>query len=342
MPCASFWPSTGEKGGKVEKIREEQPRIYAFLERVVEHGRLAHAYLFSGPEGTGKREMALFLAQRLLCSGEEKPCGQCPNCLRIKHDNHPDVRWLKPEGQSIKIDQVRQIQSHFARRSLDESWRVLVIDGADQLTSQGANSLLKFVEEPEAKTVIVFLASFREKVLPTIRSRCQEIVFPPPPPWKIYRQLAEEYGEEKARVVAQLTADLEEGRALCEAEWFAELETVVLQLIEECMRNGVEAFMLVEHRWLKVVKEREETGVGLDLALLWYRDLLYVKLGMDDRLTFLAHKDKLVRQARKVREAQLVHWIKDILTAKKKLSAFVHPQLVLEQLVLRLKEDVHV
>ena len=326
----------------MEKIKEEQPRIYAFLEKVVEHGRLAHAYLFSGPEGTGKREMALFLAKRLLCSGQPKPCGRCPNCMRIAHHNHPDVRWLKPEGQSIKIDQVREIQSHFARRSFDEGWRVLVIDGADQLTPQGANSLLKFVEEPQKKTLILFLSSFREKVLPTIRSRCQEIVFPPPPPWKIYRRLAEEYGEEKARLVAAITADLEEGRALCEAEWFAELETIVLQLVEECMHNKVEAFMLLEQRWLKVAKEREETGIGLDLLLLWYRDLLYLKLGMDDKLTFVGHREKLARQAQQVSQRQLMYWIEGILAAKKRLLAFVHPQLVLEQLVLRLKEGSHV
>jgi DNA polymerase-3 subunit delta' len=326
----------------MEDIKALQPRLYTFMETVINNQRLAHAYLFSGPAGAGKREMAIALAKHLFCQHEqEKPCGTCSNCVRIDHDNHPDVRWLKPDGQSIKIDQIRAIQSVYARRAQEAGWRVLIIDGADQLTPQGANSLLKFVEEPEPHTVIFFLARSREKVLPTIRSRCQELIFPSPPPERVRRQLARAHGEALASLVSHLTADLEKGEELCQAEWFAELQEIVLQLVEECLKDKVEAFFLIEQRWLKVAKEREQTDTGLDLMLLWYRDLLYLTLGMKDRIIFTHYKERLNEHAQRMSQEKIVFCMEQVLKAKRRLNAHVHPQLVLEQLVLRIKEDVH-
>lgn len=325
----------------MEPSKGRKPHLYTYMETVLQTGRLAHAYLFLGPAGAGKGELANLVAKYLFCQDENRPCGHCINCIRIDHGHHPDVLRLKPDGQSIKIDQVREIQHLFARRAHEGGWRVLIIEEADRLTLQGANSLLKFVEEPEERILIFFLARSREKVLPTIRSRCQELIFPPPSPRQLKESLAQAYGDQAAAVAAQLTSDLEEANQLCQAEWFAELQEIVLQLIEACFLDKTEAFFLIEQRWLKVAKEREQIDVGLDLMLFWYRDLIYLTMGLEDKVVYRDHKKRLAEQAKKLNQDQLVAAMQHVLEAKRKLGAHVHPQLLLEELVLQMKEDVH-
>ena len=94
-------------------LAQMQPIVYQQLQRSFEHGRIAHAYLFEGDKGTGKHELSLWLAQRLFCQQvrEEEPCGNCVQCKRIEMGEHPNVRVIQPEGQSIKVDQIRQLQS---------------------------------------------------------------------------------------------------------------------------------------------------------------------------------------------------------------------------------------
>lgn len=98
-------------------LAQMQPLVYQQLQRSFEHGRLAHAYLFEGEKGTGKHEVGIWLAQHLYCTNmnNQQPCGRCNNCQRIKNQEHPDVLVLAPDGQSIKVDQIRRLQTEFSR-----------------------------------------------------------------------------------------------------------------------------------------------------------------------------------------------------------------------------------
>src|SRR5512134_2763046 len=164
-----------------EIVGHERP--VAILKRALANGTLAHAYLFSGAEGTGKKMTALALASAVNCleRGPDGGCGTCPSCRKVASGSHPDVHLLVPDGTEIKIDQVREVQSELSLRPFEGAKKVLIVDGAETMKDASSNALLKTLEEPPGDTVIILVTSRPQGLLPTIRSRCQEIRFLPLP-----------------------------------------------------------------------------------------------------------------------------------------------------------------
>lgn len=144
---------------------------------------LAHAYLFSGEEGIGKKMTALALAAAVNChrpaSGDG--CGECPSCRKVASLGHPDVHFIAAEGDEIKIDQVRQAQADLALKPFEGAKKVLIVDGAEGMNPASANAFLKTLEEPPGEALILLITALPHSLLPTIRSRCQEVAFHPLP-----------------------------------------------------------------------------------------------------------------------------------------------------------------
>lgn len=135
--------------------------------------------IFEGDQGTGKAELALWFAKHQFCLNlqEEMPCETCNNCLRITSKDHPDVVEIEPDGQSIKVDQIRALQSELTKSGFESAKKVVIIHQAEKMNMNSANSLLKFLEEPPANFMIILETQSLGKILPTIRSRCQIIHF---------------------------------------------------------------------------------------------------------------------------------------------------------------------
>jgi len=147
------------------------------LKKMLEEHRLPHAVLISGPEGVGKRRMAEILSAALLCGRENAPCGQCESCRAMQQEKHPDYYLLEPESsgktaRSIRIEQLRTMQSEIARLPLLSACRVVLIDEAERMNETAENSLLKTLEEPVGEVYFLLAAHARSALLDTIRSRC--------------------------------------------------------------------------------------------------------------------------------------------------------------------------
>ncbi len=151
----------------------------SFLKSAYHNSRLAGAYLFLGPEREGKEKAALEFAKLLVCLHpvSEEPCGKCSCCIKTGNFNHPDVQWISPEGQFIKIDAIREACRRLNLKGFESDRKVLVISGAGHLNEEASNALLKTLEEPTPETLIILLADTVRSVLPTIASRCQKVVF---------------------------------------------------------------------------------------------------------------------------------------------------------------------
>ncbi len=148
--------------------------------------RLAHALLFGAPAGLGKRRLAERLAALLLCA-EPTPagdaCGRCQSCGWLRAGTHPDLTVLAPEetGKAIKVDQVRALCAELAMTSHAGRYKVALIAPAEAMNSNAANSLLKTLEEPTPRTLLVLLSEAPGRLLPTVRSRCRVLNFAAPP-----------------------------------------------------------------------------------------------------------------------------------------------------------------
>ena len=183
------------------------------LENAVEQGRVNHAYIFSGPSGVGKFMTARAFAAAMLCP--EGGCGECNVCRRVVEEKHPDVMVIRPAGKNIPVETIRALRLDAFRKPTEADRKVYIIKNADRMWDEGASTLLKVLEEPPGNTVFVLISANPEGMLPTIRSRCQQINFSLVPAGELREYLIERKGvsAEKAELVVRLTGGVL-GRAL--------------------------------------------------------------------------------------------------------------------------------
>ncbi|MED4228317.1 DNA polymerase III subunit delta' [Neobacillus cucumis] len=325
-----------------DQLVELQPTVLRMLKNSLLKNRVAHAYLFEGMRGTGKKEIGLLLTKSLFCEQlveGYKPCESCNNCLRINNGNHPDVHIVEPDGLSIKVEQIRNLQAEFAKKGVESTNKVYLISHADKMSVSASNSLLKFLEEPNPGTVAFLLTEQVQQLLPTILSRCQTLVFQPLAPQMMMKQLVDNgVNPAKASVLAQLTNNLEEALKLNVDEWFAQAQKIVVKLYEVLKKNPLEAMVTLQSDWFSHFKEKEQIQRGLDLLLLIFKDLLYIQLDRQEQLVFIEEKERLKQYALQTSGRRLSDQMAAILDAKRKLQANMNPQLMMEQLVLKLQE----
>src|SRR5438874_3233830 len=177
-------------------------RVKALLAQALASGRLPPALLLTGPEGVGKRTLAVEVARGLLCDkGPGEPCGECRTCTRTARAIHPDFMIVVPETatgflarETIKIEHIRDAMREIAGLPFEARARLVVIDEAHTMTEQAMNALLKSLEEPPATSHLVLVTASPQALLPTIRSRCQTLRLGPLPSALLEGHLRERLG----------------------------------------------------------------------------------------------------------------------------------------------------
>lgn len=156
-----------------EVLGQEFPKRY-FAE-AVKNNKIAHSYIIEGPDGIGKSIFALHMAQTLLCSSDNKPCGVCNSCRKVQKKSHPDVKVIDPDKKSIGVNDIRELIDEIGIRPYEGLKKIIIIKNADTITAEGQNALLKTLEEPPDNVNLILLVANLETVLQTIQSRCQVI-----------------------------------------------------------------------------------------------------------------------------------------------------------------------
>jgi DNA polymerase-3 subunit delta' len=325
-----------------DELAELQPIVLKMMKNTILKNRIAHAYIFEGMRGTGKKEISLLLAKSINCLAPVegyKPCEGCANCKRINSGNHPDIHLVEPDGLSIKKGQIQELQGEFSKTGVESKNKLYTIVHADRMTTNAANSLLKFLEEPYAGTVAVLITEQAQKILPTILSRCQLINFTSLSPKNMAGKLiAMGVNPQQAPLLAQLTNNLEEALEISQNDWFAQAQKIVLKLYEVLKKGSLEAMVTLQENWFIHFKEKDQLDRGLDLFLLVFKDLLYIQLGKKDQAVYLNESSRLEQFALQTSGRRLTDQMAAILEAKRKLHANMNPQLLMEELVLKLQE----
>ena len=253
-----------------------QQRSLEILRSALGNGRLHHAYLFVGPEGVGKRTVALGLAKALHCEEAANDfCGRCAACARIQNGNHPDVRLVEilEDKKEISIKQVRDIEKDLNFRSFSGKRKIAIIDPATSMNLSAQNALLKTLEEPPQESLLILIAANAGGLLPTLRSRCLRLPFGPLARDAVAEFLITNKGIEKeeARFLAAVSMGSLGAALRLDKEEFLERRRSWAEKVSSLTSGDYRAASEAAEA---IASNKEESLQFLEWAETWYRDLL--------------------------------------------------------------------
>ena len=263
---------------KQDKLKAWQPDQFDRFVRILEQDQLNHAYLFSGFFGSS--EMAQFLAKSLFCTEKVGvlPCEKCRNCKLIEQEEFPDVTLIKPVNQVIKTERIRELVGQFSQAGIESQQQVFIIEQAEKMHPNAANSLLKVIEEPQSEVYIFFLTSDEEKMLPTIRSRTQIFHFKKQEEKLIL--LLEQMGlvKKKATLLAQFSQSRAEAEKLANQASFWTLVDESERLLNWLLVKKKESYLQVAKLANLADDKEKQDQVLRILEVLCGQDLLQARI----------------------------------------------------------------
>ena len=318
-------------------------QIIAHLQNAIEEDKVSHAYIFNGPEASGKMMLAEAFAMALQCEGEGKrPCLECRSCRQAADHNQPDIIYVSHEKpNTIGVDDIRtQINNDIDIKPYSSRYKVYIVDEAQKMNQPAQTALLKTIEEPPAYAIILLLTTNADSFLQTILSRCITLNLKAVKEDKIKEYLMKHY--QIPDYQADICAAFSQGNVgkaiqLASSEEFGELKASVLQLMKRL--EDIDLYEMTG-----AVKQIAEYKLSVndyfDLMMIWFRDVLYLKATNDvDGLIFKDEVYDIKKQAAK-RSYQGIETILEALEkAKIRLNANVNFDLVIELLLLTIKEN---
>lgn len=309
-----------------------QDNCIAVLSRSLAADKIAHAYLFEGIEGCGKKKTALAFVEAVFC-GQSEGCGHCSSCCKLAAKQHPDLHMVEPDGAFIKIDQIRDLQRNLAFRPFEAPKKACIIDGVDRLNPAAGNALLKTLEEPPGNALLILVTDNPGGVLPTVLSRCQRLHFSALPEATIAVLLRETGVEmEAARIIASLSAgsmrkavDIGEETALHERRSFLE------RINSLSLGDITPLFAFAE----ELAGDKEKALELLELLTAFQRDALLLLNGNRE----IINTDLLPlieQEAGGFSGENIMERISHVAEIRRALLSNVNPRLALEVLFMRL------
>ena len=254
------------------KLAESQSKLFEEFSQIIRENRLSHAYLFSGDFGSF--DMAIWLAQSRFCLTPEDglPCGNCRPCRLIAQGEFSDVELVEPQGQLIKTDTIRQLTREFSQSSFEGQAQVFIIRDADKMHVNAANSLLKFIEEPQSQIYIFLLTADDSRILPTIKSRVQLFYFPKNRAYLEDLLQREGLLLSQAKVLADFAKDEAQALHLAKDNKALDLINAVERLTQSLLANQ-------DLLYLDLAKLAVQCGEKSEQEMVW--DFLTYQLGKD-------------------------------------------------------------
>ncbi len=319
-----------------------------FLMKSIKKQRVANSYLFYGPEGVGKKLVALEFAKLLNC--ERKRDGQgvydegkctCSSCLKIDGSNHPDVTVLKSvDSSEIKVNQIReQIEDLIYLKPYEGRYKISIIDDAESMNINAQNAFLKTLEEPPADAVIILVCSKPQYLLKTITSRCQSLEF-----FRLDESVIIQAIKSKSQISAEhyeTAARLSQGSLskalMMDEELLLERKSFIDNIANIQNRSAVGILELVEDISKEKSSDSNDYNVFFETLFMWLKDILYMKSNIDDK--HIVHRD-ITEATKRFAQIWSIDYILELRSflEKARESLFfrnVNKQFVLENVIIK-------
>ncbi len=331
-----------------------QGAVVKSLQNSICNNRVSHAYIFEGPEGIGKKTVARIFAAALVCEKEQQKisktgsaCSVCSSCMQVAHDNHPDIKMINAvstEGKvgSIGVDDIRQLQKDIYIKPYQASKKVYIIEGAEKMTIQAQNSLLKILEEPPVYGTLILTAQHRQQLLSTILSRSVCIKFRVHPQHEIEQFLYRQYPhiKEDIPIVTAFSGGMI-GKAIqiADSEEFSSLRSEILaQAVKLFSQRKWEALESIDF----FSKNKVDAQQILEVLVTWVRDILLIKEQCDDKYIINIDKRNTMQQfAYSVKTDALMRVIEIITDTQYKIKRNVNYTLAIEAMIIKSWEEIH-
>ncbi len=317
--------------------------IIQYIKNAISEDQVSHAYILNGERGSGKKMLANLFARTLLCNNNQlEPCNACQSCIQAKSNNNPDIITVQHEkAGSIGIDDIRtQINNDILLKPYANKYKIYIIPGADKMTEQAQNALLKTIEEPPSYAVILLLTENSDQLLSTIKSRCVMLKLR-----NIKNMLVKQYLIQQKHIPeyqAQICATFAQGNIgraleLATSEYFNEIKDSALTLLRQI--NDLDTSDVIAT--IKGINQYKIDILDyLDIMIIWYRDILIYKATKNkDKVIFEDQLRAIEERASRSSYEGLETILQAIDKTKARIRANVNFDLVIELLLLTIKEN---
>ena len=340
----------------------DQEQMKEHMQHGLESGKISHAYIISGEKDSGKEFIANIFAKALLCESKEdrdgyhEACNKCPSCIKAMAGSHPDLITITHEKSTIGVDDIRQqLRDDVIIKPYESKYKIYIIPEGEKMTAAAQNALLKTLEEPPSYIVIIILTSNLNAFLPTIISRCIVLPMKPARDDSIKKFLMEQHMvvDYKASLCAAFArGNVGKALNLAANERFENLRTGTVDLVSRLGNLDIAEAMDRLHALLAAPEDGEKStskkGIDMeqyedfmDILIFLFRDFLVYKATGDDSHLIFSDKVSYIRSATENCTYEGIgSMIKDMETAKKRITSNVNIDLALELMLLGIKENL--
>lgn len=321
----------------LDEFQSSQKVVYQMLQNAGKKQKFSHAYLIDANHYPRKLEFAIALAKFILCLyhySNSEQCGLCSQCQRIDDGNFTELKIISPDGSWIKKEQLEDLQKQFSTKAIESKNKIYIINDAEKMNASAANSILKFLEEPEPGIIAILITDNMYQLLDTIISRCQVISLA-----KIKQSDMTHPSSVTTleKIGFFLSKTGEDYQNFIHSDEKKEQIDHAIQFIQELESNGEKAILKENKLWISIFRDKEQNDFGLEIMLLFYKDMINQKVGlpiefMDDYVEVLK---KLVE---KNTMKQLCKKIEMLIELKNHLRVNANNNLLIDQLILSFQE----
>lgn len=308
----------------LKEFQSEQKIACQIMLNSVLKNKIGHAYLIESNGYDKKNEITLSFAKLLLCPNhytDNQKCNNCSQCQNIDKNIFSELKIIEPDGLWIKKEQLEELQKEFSTKSILANRKVYIIKQADRLNTQAANSILKFLEEPEDNITAILVTDNMYQILNTILSRCQIITL----------KSVNKYNNTNMLNSIKHNIQFE-----IEDEKLSEIIEKIIEFIKYYEKNKINTILKTQKLWHNFIKEKNEIMLGIQLMILFYKDVINYKIKEKIEI-FLDYKNEIVNISNQNTISNLNKKIQILLKTKDKINYNINSQLLMDKLIIELE-----